>query len=115
MRFSSVVLAVAFFTGATCAEARVERVEVTSRSDLLDGRGFGDVGAYEKVVGKVHFAVKPEDAPNKLIVDLEHAPRNPNGEVEFASDFYILKPKDAARASGSVLLEIPNRGGKGIL
>jgi hypothetical protein len=31
------------------------------------------------------------------------------------SDFYILKPKEAAHASGSVLLEIPNRGGKGIL
>ncbi|MFL6540087.1 MAG: alpha/beta hydrolase domain-containing protein [Chthoniobacterales bacterium] len=115
MRFSTLIAAVAFFTGATGVQARVESVEVTLRSDVLDDRVFGDAGAYEKVVGKVHFAVKPDAAPNKSIVDLEKAPRNANGEVEFTSDFYILKPKDAARASGSVLLEIPNRGGKGIL
>src|SRR4051812_23264069 len=115
MRLSILIVAVAFFTGAICVQARVESLEVTSWSDVLDGRAFGDAGAYEKVVGKVHFAVKPDAAPNKLIVDLDKAPRNANGEVEFASDFYILKPKDLARASGSVLLEIPNRGGKGIL
>ena len=97
------------------AEARVERLEILSRTDVLDGKSFHDVGAYEKVVGKVHFALKPEAAPNELIVDLEKAPRNEAGEVEFVSDFYVLKPKEAAHASGSVLLEIPNRGGKGIL
>ena len=95
--------------------ARVERVEILSRSDVLEGKGFGEAGAYEKLSGKVHFAVKPEAAPNKLIVDLDKAPRNAAGEVEFAADFYILKPKEAARSSGSVLLEIPNRGGKGLM
>ncbi|MDQ6860287.1 MAG: alpha/beta hydrolase domain-containing protein [Verrucomicrobiota bacterium] len=106
---------VLFLLWSRAGEARVERVEILSRADVLDGKAFGDTGAYEKVVGKVHFSVKPEAAPNKLIVDLEKAPRNAKGEVEFAADFYILRPKDAAHASGSVLLEIPNRGGKGIL
>ncbi|HYJ06117.1 MAG TPA: alpha/beta hydrolase domain-containing protein [Chthoniobacterales bacterium] len=96
-------------------EARVERVEVLSRHDVLDGKAFGEAGAYEKLSGKVHFAIKPEASPNKLIVDLEKAPRNAAGEVEFAADFYILKPKEVARSNGSVLLEIPNRGGKGLL
>jgi hypothetical protein len=82
---------------------------------VLDGKVFGDAGGYEKLVGKIHFAVKPDDACNKLIVDLDKAPRNRAGEIEFAADFYVLKPKEAARSSGSVLLEIPNRGGKGIL
>ena len=95
--------------------ARVERVEVLSRADALEGKAFGEGGAYEKLSGKLHFAVNPEAAANKLIVDLDKAPRNAAGEVEFAADFYVLKPKEAARASGSVLLEIPNRGGKGIL
>lgn len=106
-----------FFLAVAIASvhARVASVEVISRSDVLEGKAFGDAGVYEKVVGKVHFAVKPDAAPNKLIVDLEKAPRNSHGEVEFASDFYILKPKDAKHASGTVLLEIPNRGGKGIL
>ncbi|CAA9214989.1 MAG: hypothetical protein AVDCRST_MAG42-165 [uncultured Chthoniobacterales bacterium] len=99
----------------TSASARVGRVEILSRADVLEGKAFGEAGVYEKLSGKVHFAVKPETAPNKFIVDLEKAPRNEAGEVEFSADFYVLRPKEAARSSGSVLLEIPNRGGKGIL
>ena len=97
------------------AQARVERVEILSRTDVLDRKPFGDAGAYEKVIGKVHFAVKPEAVSNKTIVDLDKAPRNGEGEVEFAADVYILKPKDASHASGTALIEIPNRGGKGML
>src|SRR4051794_4207774 len=97
------------------AEGRVERVEIVSRNDVLNGTPFGEAGAYEKLIGKVHFAVKPGDPRNRLIVDLDKAPRNANGEVEFAADVFILRPKDAARASGTVLIEIPNRGGKGML
>lgn len=82
---------------------------------MLEGNVFGDAGAYEKLTGKVHFVVRPETEPNKFLVDLEKAPRNPAGEVEFAADVFILRPNEAARASGSVLLEIPNRGGKGLL
>lgn len=111
---SAVVLALVALIPWTTS-ARVARVEVLSRSEVLDGKAFGEAGAYEKLIGKVHFAVKPEAAPNKLIVDLAKAPRNPAGEVEFAADFYILNPKETARSNGSVLLEIPNRGGKGLL
>jgi len=103
----------ALFPGTS--DARVERVEILSRTDVLEGKAFDEAGAYEKVSGKVHFTVKPEAAPNQFIVDLDKAPRNAAGEVEFAADFYLLKPKEAARSNGSVLLEIPNRGGKGIL
>jgi hypothetical protein len=99
----------------SAAEARVERVELLSRTDVLDGTPFGEAGAYEKIVGKVHFAVKPGNPHNRLIVDLDKAPRNANGEVEFAADVFILRPKEVARASGTALIEIPNRGGKGML
>src|SRR4051812_27751630 len=108
-------LFVALLSCALTCGARVERIEIVSRNDVLNGTPFGEVGAYEKIIGKVHFAVKPGDPHNRLIVDLDKAPRNANGEVEFAADVFILRPKDAARASGTVLLEIPNRGGKGML
>jgi hypothetical protein len=110
-------IAVVLVLMAFCCElsARVVRVEVLSKTDVLDGSAFGEAGAYEKVIGKIHFAVKPDDLHNKMVVDLDKAPRNPEGEVEFASDFYLLRPKEASHASGSVLLEIPNRGGKGLL
>ncbi|MCA1582733.1 MAG: hypothetical protein LC796_15350 [Acidobacteria bacterium] len=95
--------------------ARVVRVEVRSRADLFGGRSFGLAGAYEKISGTLHFAVSPKNSHDKAIVDLSLAPRNARGEVEFSADFFIVAPKDPARASGTVLLEVPNRGGKAIL
>jgi hypothetical protein len=110
-------LCILFFAAlsAVNVDARVERVEILSRSDILEGKQFGEAGPYEKLIGKVHFKVKPEAAPNRIIVDLDKAPRNGAGEVEFASDVYILKPKETARSNGTALIEIPNRGGKGML
>jgi Alpha/beta hydrolase domain len=93
--------------------ARVVRVEVTSRADVLNGKSWGKAGAYEKIAGKVYFAVDPKNAHNARIVDLNLADRNKNGEVEFSSDFYILRPKSGG--SGALLLEVPNRGGKGMV
>ena len=103
------------FIGAPVAEARVDRVEISSRSDVLAGKSFGLAGPYEKIVGKVHFKVQPQSPRNNVIVDLDKAERNAAGEVEFSADLYILKPKDINRGSGSLLMEIPNRGGKGII
>jgi len=35
--------------------------------------------------------------------------------VEFSADVYVLKPRDPAKGNGTILLEVPNRGGKGML
>src|SRR5713226_3595882 len=91
--------------------ARVVRVEVRARSDVLGGKAFGLAGAYEKLSGTMFFAVSPGNPHDQAIVDVDLAPRNAKGEVEFSADFYVLKPKDSARASGTLLLEVPNRGG----
>lgn len=99
----------------TAAEARLARIEISSRTDVLEGKSFGLAGPYEKIVGRAFFAIRPDNPHNRQIVDLDKAPRNQHGEVEFAADIFILQPKDAARGNGSLLLEIPNRGGKGIL
>ena len=100
---------------AAGADAHVTRVEIISRTDVQDGRAFGLAGAYEKIVGRVYFAVNPDNLHNKLIVDLDKAPRNAQGEVEFSADLYLLKPKDMNKGNNAVLFEVSNRGGKGIL
>jgi len=97
------------------AGAHVARVEIISRTDVQDGRAFGLVGGYEKIVGRVYFAVKPENVHNRQIVDLDRAPRNAQGEVEFSADLYLYKPKDMNKGNGAVLFEVSNRGGRGIL
>ena len=89
------------------AYAGVVRVDVTERKDAAFN--------YEEVTGKVYFAVDPKLPHNKIIVDLDRAPRNAQGLVEFSSDFDVLRPKDQAKSNGTALLEISNRGGKGML
>src|SRR6202790_451605 len=100
---------------AAGADAHVTRVEIISRTDIQDGRAFGLAGPYEKIVGRVYFAVNPDNPHNRLIVDLDKAPRNTQGEVEFSADLYLLKPKDMNKGNNAVLFEVSNRGGKGIL
>ncbi len=96
------------------AGAHVTRVEIISRMDIQEGKPFGLAGAYEKIVGRVYFGVDPKNIHNARIVDLDKAPRNAQGEVEFSADLYLLKPKDMNKGNGSVLFEVSNRGGKGI-
>ena len=115
LRFVRLLSLVIFLFIAVSADAHVTRVEIISRTDVLDGRAFGLAGAYEKIAGRVYFAVNPDNLHNKLIVDLDKAPRNTQGEVEFSADLYLLKPKDMNKGNGSVLFEVSNRGGKGIL
>jgi hypothetical protein len=96
-------------------EARVVRVEITSRAEVENGKSFGAAGAYEKITGRVFFAVDPANPHNRQIVDLDKAPRNAHGEVEFVADLYLLKPKDMAKGNQAVLFEVSNRGGRGIV
>jgi hypothetical protein len=114
MRHGRRALPFLVFLAAQAVGGEVVRVDVSSRKDLADGKSFGLAGAYEKVAGRMHFAVRPDDPRDRAIVDIELAPRDANGRVEFSADFYILKPKDSSRASGTLLLEVPNRGGKAI-
>jgi hypothetical protein len=100
---------------APTTEARVVRVEIERREAVLAGRPFGLAGAYEKLIGTVHYAVDPDNFHNRTVVDIDRAPVNAAGEVEFAADFYVLKPKDPAKGNGSLFMEIPNRGGKAML
>jgi hypothetical protein len=113
MRMACALLLAGIFTGTT--EARVVRVEIASRADIQDGKPFGNAGAYERILGRVFFAVDPANPHNRQIVDLDKAPRNAQGQVEFSADLYLLKPKDMAKANQAVLFEVSNRGGRGIL
>ena len=74
------------------ALAEVVRLEVQGRSEVLHGRSFGAAGAYEKIHGRVFFEVDPRLEQNRIICDIDLAPRNRRGKVEFSSDFYLVRP-----------------------
>jgi hypothetical protein len=95
--------------------ARVKRVEITSRTDVLGGMAFGESGAFERITGRVYFAVSTANPHNRAIVDLENAENLQDGEVEFSADFVAVRPKDSSKGNGTMLLENPNRGHARIL
>jgi hypothetical protein len=99
----------------TTLHAEVTRIEISNRQDVLSGKAFGAVGAYEKLSGKVYFAVDPNNPHNKIIADIDKAPRNSKGKVEFSADLFILRPKDPSHGNGVVFFDVVNRGNKGLL
>ena len=100
---------------AAPASADVVRIDVDARHVVADGRAWGLAGPYEALSGMAHFEVDPADPANRIVTDVDLAPRNERGKVEFRSNFFLLKPADAARGNGAVLYEVSNRGGKGML
>ena len=83
--------------------------EIRRREAYEGGRVFG-AGAYERIDGVLRYAVDPAHEANSGIVDLQHAPRNAQGRVEFEGDITLLQPVDAARANGRLLGDVVNRG-----
>ena len=95
----------------SAVEARVVRIEIERvESPTFEGRSFGDVGPYEKLVGRVFGEVDPEAPENAVITDVELAPRNARGLVEYAADLLILRPVDPSKGNGRVFYELNNRG-----
>ncbi len=107
---SIVVAAIVLVTGA--ADAQVTRLEIDRRELFADGRSFGNVGPYEKLTGRIHLEVDPDDPANQRVTDLQLAPRNADGMVEVTTDFFLLKPVDPARGNRRILYDVNNRGNK---
>jgi len=107
-RFACLLLSV--LASVPIASARVVRVDVASRSDVLGGQEFGTAGAYERITGRVVFSAAVANPHNRAIVDLDNAENLKDGEVEFSADFIAVRPKDPGKSNGSMILESPNRG-----
>ena len=110
-RYSVLVLACSLLLVNT-AFAEVIRFEITQREPFANGQSFGEVGTYERIVGRVHYAIYPANPRNKAIVDLQYAPRDNNGLVTFASDVYMLAPTRLADGNKALLYDVNNRGNK---
>lgn len=93
----------------------LRRLVLQKREPFAGGHEFPITGAYEKLAGKLYGEVDPKNKLNKIIVNLDKAPRNRRGGVEYSTEFCILKPADLARGNGKILYDAPNRGGKRIL
>jgi alpha/beta hydrolase family protein len=93
------------------AQARITQLQVTRlESPTFGGMTFGSVGAYEKIVARATGEVDPALPGNALITDIQFAPRNARGMVEYAMDVMIVKPIDPSKGSGRIFYDVVNRG-----
>ncbi len=110
----SAMILTAGIAALTCpAAAKVVKFEIARvESPAFEGRTFGTVGTYDRIIARATVAVSPDDPHNKIIVDLNRAPRNAQGLVEAVTDVEILRPTAVANGNRRLFYEVLNRGGK---
>ncbi len=99
--------------GVPRAHAEVTRIDVFDRQTLpLREGGASDAKpiVYERITGRYHGELDPDHAANRIITDLNLAPRNARGRVSYSATFELARPVDAAQASGVLFYDVPNRG-----
>ncbi|HKH93168.1 MAG TPA: alpha/beta hydrolase domain-containing protein [Gemmatimonadaceae bacterium] len=106
---------VLLLAGARDASARIVRIEILSRGTAYEGRAFGAVGQYERIIGRAYGEIDPRDRRNALINDILLAPRNARGMVEYIATFTLLRPLDPSKGNGVLLHDMVNRGNKLLL
>jgi hypothetical protein len=106
-------IAAASVIAASAAHAQVTRIVVDSVvSPAFDGASYGAAGQYETIAGRAFGELDPSDRRNRIITDLQFAPRNGRGRVEYVATFFIVKPIDLSKSSHLMWHDVPNRGGR---
>lgn len=96
----SLLLAGVLALSATAAHAQALRLDITSREPMNNGQAVGSAGPFELIRGKVHGAIDPKDPHNTIIQDLDLAPRNARGQVEYVATFAHSVREDDGGAAG---------------
>jgi len=98
-------------TGAQ-AQAHVTEIRIDAVEPFADNASFGTAGPYVRIKGIAKGELDPKAPANSGIVDLDKAPRNVRGMVEYEVDIFILRPADPAKGNGILYYEVLNRGNK---
>jgi hypothetical protein len=105
------LVAEARITGVTWTESRSQAPSVfPSNEYAFGGLSFGAVGQYEKLRGTATGELDPNDPRNKVIADIQLAPRNGAGMVTYTMDVFVLRPANQANGNQRMLLDFNNRG-----
>ena len=95
------------------AAAKVLKLEVLRiESPAFEGRSFGSVGTYDRIIARATIGVSQQDPRNAVIVDIDRAPRNAQDLVEATADVEILRPTVAANGNRRLVYDVVNRGGQ---
>ena len=112
-RAIAVVCIAGFVLGLSAsAQARVTRIVFGAPTYPFGSTNFGQVGPYEQLDGTAYGEIDPRDPLNAVIQDIDLAPRNARGMVEYSTVVSILKPVNISAGNHAMLFEIVNRGHK---
>lgn len=94
------------------AEARITEIRADGVEPFAEGASFGTMGGYVRVKGVAKGELDPNAPENAVIVNIDKAPRNARGMIEYETDFFILRPADPTKGNSKLLYEVNNRGRK---
>lgn len=109
-RYSALLFLLLFYVRP--GETRVLDVKIESRTQILNGKSWGNAGAYELIKGTITYGLDPDQAVNQGITDLYLAPKNADGLVIATGNLAVVQALDPSKRSGLGLVEVSNRGGK---
>src|SRR5882757_10516050 len=84
-------IAAVLLVGIPSVQARVTRIIIDTKvSPAFGGASFGTAGQYETIAGRVFGELDPNDPHNTIINDINLAPKNANGKVEYMATFFMV-------------------------
>ena len=89
------------------AHARIVRIDVTSD---IQGEAAGVPATYHVIQGLAYGEIDPNDARDRIIQDIDLAPRNSDGNVEYIASFTLYAPIHPS-AKAALIYAVVNRGG----
>jgi alpha/beta hydrolase family protein len=115
--------AAALFAWTGPARAVVTKIQILSTTKICTPQTpaagqtqvceFGDDKlTYEGIAGLAFGELDPKNPLNAIIQDIDLAPKNAQGKVEYTSTFFLVKPTDMSKSSGLMWHDVPNRGGR---
>ncbi len=111
MKRTQMSLIAALCLAAPQLHARITKITIASRAVAFNSQTFGTAGQFEKIKGIATGEIDPKSPRNALITDIQFAPRNAKGLVEYRTNFTLVKPVDMNRSSGVLFYNVVNRGG----
>jgi hypothetical protein len=96
--------------GDGASAGSITRIVITERKPAFGGVAFGSAGPYEFVLGTAYGELDPKSPLNAAVADIQYAPVDARGRVEYSMDFTILKPVDINRGNGRLIYDVMNRG-----
>jgi hypothetical protein len=110
MMLAPCAAALVLVLASTMTSARITSIEVSAVEPFAAGSSLGEAGSYERVKGTFKGELDPGDPRNRVIANLDKAPRNTAGRVEYEADFFMLRPANGERANGKLIYDVTNRG-----